>query len=166
MLAAVPAEDVLPAIEQVLKSERNRDTVFATVAMVTVDLARAEAEVRLAGHPPPLLLANGNADAVAAEYGPVLGVFDRASRPSTRVPLDPDDWALLLYTDGLIEGRVGGSDRRLDVTGLRTLIGTAESEGVPREALAGWLVAQAEEANGGPLADDVAMLIVRPRTGS
>jgi hypothetical protein len=37
---------------------------------------------------------------------------------------------------------------------------------VPREALAGWLVAQAEEANGGPLADDVAMLIVRPRTGS
>ena len=80
-----------------------------------------------------------------------------------RVPLAPEDWALLLYTDGLIEGRVGGTDRRLDVTGLQALISSAESQGVPREALAGWLVEQVEEANGGPLADDVAMLIVRPR---
>jgi serine phosphatase RsbU (regulator of sigma subunit) len=166
MLAAVPPDDVLPAIEQVLKSERNRDTVFATLAMVTFDLAKAEAEVRLAGHPPPLLLSAGKADVVAAEYGPVLGVFDKASRRSTRVPLDRDDWALLLYTDGLIEGRVEGSDRRLDVTGLRALIETAASQGVPYQALAGWLVAQAEEANGGPLADDVAMLIVRPKPAS
>jgi serine phosphatase RsbU (regulator of sigma subunit) len=163
MLAGVPADDVLPALEEVLKSERNRDTVFATVAMVTLDLARAEAEVRLAGHPPPLLLVEAKAEVVAAEYGPVLGVFDHAHRPTTRVPLAPDDWALLLYTDGLIEGRVGGSDRRLDVTGLQALISSAESQGVAREALAGWLVEQVEQANGGPLADDVAMLIVRPR---
>jgi serine phosphatase RsbU (regulator of sigma subunit) len=163
MLAGVPADDVLPALEEVLKTERNRDTVFATVAMVTLDLARAEAEVRLAGHPPPLLLAEAKAEVVAAEYGPVLGVFDHANRPTTRVPLVPDDWALLLYTDGLIEGRVGGTDRRLDVTGLQALISSAESRGVPRQALAGWLVEQVEEANGGPLADDVAMLIVRPR---
>jgi serine phosphatase RsbU (regulator of sigma subunit) len=162
MLAGVPADSVLPAIEQVLKSERNRDTVFATVAMVTVDLSRGEAEVRLAGHPPPLLLDGGRTDIVAADHGPVLGVFDQASHPSTRVALG-EDWALLLYTDGLIEGRVGGSDRRLDVSGLRSLIGRAETQGVPREALAGWLVRQAEDANGGPLADDVAMLIVRPR---
>jgi len=163
MLARVPADDVFPAIEQVLKSERNRDTVFATVAMVTIDLARSEAEVRLAGHPPPLLLAGGEATAVAAEHGPVLGVFDDVERPFTRVPLDPADWALLLYTDGLIEGRVGDSDRRLDVAGLRNLISTAEARGMSRDALAAWLVGQAEEANGGPLADDVAMLVVRPR---
>ncbi len=163
MLAGVPADDVLPAIEQVLKSERNRDTVFATVAMVTLDLARSEAEVRLAGHPPPLLLTGSGTAVVTVEHGPVLGVFDTSDRPFSRLALDPEDWTLLLYTDGLIEGRVNGSDRRLDVPGLRSLIGTAQGQGVPRGELAGWLVNQAEEANGGPLADDVAMLIVQPR---
>ncbi len=163
MLAGVPADDVLPAIEQVLKSERNRDTIFATVAMVTVHLDRAEADVRLAGHPPPLLLTSSGVRVVAAEHGPVLGVFDDASHQATRVDLDQDGWALLLYTDGLIEGRIDDTDRRLDVDGLRSLIDQAQARGIPREALAGWLVEQAEEANGGPLADDVAMLIVGPR---
>jgi serine phosphatase RsbU (regulator of sigma subunit) len=163
MLAGVPADDVLPAIEQVLKSERNRDTVFATVAMVTIDLSRAEADVRLAGHPPPLLLNGSGASVLAVEHGPVLGVFDDARPPASKVALDPDDWTLLLYTDGLIEGRIGDGPERLDVAGLQKLIGSAQAEGIPREALAGWLVKQAEDANGGPLADDVAMLVVRPR---
>lgn len=162
-LAGVPADDVLPAIEQVLKSERNRDTVFATVAMVTIDFARGEAHVRLAGHPPPLLLTGDGASVMAVEHGPVLGVLDDAHRPSTTVALEPGDWSLLLYTDGLIEGRVGQGDRRLDVAGLQALIERARSQGIGRQALAGWLVAQAEQANGGPLADDVAMLIVGPR---
>src|SRR5262249_28830883 len=35
MLSDVPTDAVLPAIEQVLKSERNQDTVFTTLAMVT-----------------------------------------------------------------------------------------------------------------------------------
>jgi serine phosphatase RsbU (regulator of sigma subunit) len=163
MLAGVPADDVLPAIEQVLISERNRETVFATVAMVTVDLIRSEAEVRLAGHPPPLLLTDDGVSVVAAEHGPVLGVFDDARRPYSRIAFDGHDWTLLLYTDGLIEGRIGESDRRLDVAGLRSLISTARTQGVDRGALAGWLVAQAEAANGGPLADDVAMLVLSPR---
>jgi serine phosphatase RsbU (regulator of sigma subunit) len=163
MLAGVPADDVLPAIEQVLISERNREMVFATVAMVTVDLTRSEAEVRLAGHPPPLLLTDDGVSVVAAEHGPVLGVFDDAHRPFSRIAFDNDDWTLLLYTDGLIEGRIGESDRRLDVAGLRTLISDARTQGVERGALAGWLVAQAETANGGPLADDVAMLVLSPR---
>jgi serine phosphatase RsbU (regulator of sigma subunit) len=166
MLAGVAADDVLPAIEQVLRSERNRDSVFATLAMVTVDLDRSEAEVRLAGHPPPLLLTRNGVGAVPAEHGPVLGVLDQANRPASQISLGPDDWALLLYTDGLIEGRVGDSDRRLDVAGLQALIGTALAEGIGRDALAGWLVAQAEQANGGPLADDVATLIVAPRRPS
>jgi hypothetical protein len=66
----------------------------------------------------------------------------------------------MLYTDGLIEGRSG--DGRLDVTGLRALITSVHARSLDTADLPGWLAAQAEEANGGPLADDVAMLILSP----
>jgi serine phosphatase RsbU (regulator of sigma subunit) len=165
MLAGVDEDAVLPAIEQVLISERNGQDVFATLAMVTVDLTRNEAAIRLAGHPPPLLLSNGDAVAVPARYGPILGVFEHAQRPTSHVPLPGRAWSLLLYTDGLIDGRSGVGDGRLDVNGLRALITSRAALRVPREDLARWLIARAEEANGGPLADDVAMLIVTPSEG-
>jgi serine phosphatase RsbU (regulator of sigma subunit) len=160
MLAGVGEDAVLPAIEQILISERRGDEIFATLAMVTVDLDRCEAEVRLAGHPPPLLLNDGRATVMPATYGPVLGVFVDAKRPMTKVPLDPADWSLLLYTDGLIEGRVGAGDARLDVAGLQGLITSPEGQDLSTPELARWLVGRVEELNGGPLADDVATLIL------
>jgi serine phosphatase RsbU (regulator of sigma subunit) len=159
-LAGVPDDDILPAIEQVLISERNREEVFATLATVTVELGRGEAAVRLAGHPPPLLLADSTVAAVPATYGPVLGVFDRADRPATRVRLADGAWTLMLYTDGLIEGRDGDGDGRLDLTGLQALLTTAQARDLDDAQLPAWLVERAEEANGGPLADDVAMLVL------
>jgi serine phosphatase RsbU (regulator of sigma subunit) len=161
-LAEVDDDAVLPAIEQVLISERNRVEVFATLAMITLDLGTGRGAVRLAGHPPPLLLSRGDATAVPAVFGPVLGVLDRAERPATEFQLDGDDWTLLMYTDGLIEGRTSDRDRRLGVTGLRALITEAAERGVARRDLAAWLAAKAEEANGGPLADDIAILLLSP----
>jgi serine phosphatase RsbU (regulator of sigma subunit) len=160
MLAKVDDEAVLPAMEQVLISERKGEEVFATLAMVTVSLDRHEAAVRLAGHPPPLLLSSGSVVTVPTHHGPVLGVFDDAQRPASRFPLTGSDWALLLYTDGLIEGRAGADDRRMDITGLHTLIAKAQAEQVTHDRLPGWLAQQAEQANEGPLADDVAMLLL------
>ena len=162
VLAGVADDAILPAIEQVLISERNASEVFATLAMVTLDLTNGVGTVRLAGHPPPLLLTAGSVAAVPAHYGPVLGVFDHSERPPSDVRLPDEDWSLLLYTDGLIEGRSGECDRRLEVTGLQQLISTAQEEGVHRGELAKWLVARAAAANDGPLADDVAMLMVSP----
>lgn len=164
-LAGVHDDAVLPAIEQVLISERESPEVFATLATVTVDLTSGEAAVRLAGHPPPLLLAGGDANAVPATHGAVLGVFEHAERPASRVQLGGADWSLLMYTDGLIEGRTGDGDRRLDVTGLRALIMSPQARNVARADLAAWLVARAEEANDGPLADDVAMLMLSRARG-
>ena len=160
MLARVDDDAVLPAMEQVLISERKGDEVFATLSMVTVSLDRREAAVRLAGHPPPLLLSSGSVATVPIHHGPVLGVFDDAERPASRFPLIGKDWALLLYTDGLIEGRSGSNDRRMDITGLHTLIAKAQAEQVTHERLPGWLAGRAEQANEGPLADDVAMLLL------
>jgi serine phosphatase RsbU (regulator of sigma subunit) len=162
VLARVADDAILPAIEQVLISERNAAEVCATLAMVTLDLTNGVASVRLAGHPPPILIADGEVTTVPANYGAVLGVFEHADRPASEVRLPDRDWSMLLYTDGLIEGRAGDCDRRLEVTGLQGLLATAQAEGVQRGELAKWLVTQAAAANDGPLADDVAMLLVSP----
>jgi serine phosphatase RsbU (regulator of sigma subunit) len=162
-LAKVDDDAVLPAMEQVLISERKGEEVFATLAMITVELDTGVAAVRLAGHPPPLLLEDGRSVTVPASHGPVLGVFDDAERPASHLRLPGSDWALLLYTDGLIEGRSGApDDRRLDITGLHALIGRATTDNIALPRLPSWLAEQAEAANEGPLADDVAMLLLTP----
>ncbi|MEV0717173.1 fused response regulator/phosphatase [Asanoa sp. NPDC050611] len=157
VLARVPDDAVLPALEQVLISERRLPETFTTVATVRVDLAANRATVRLAGHPPPLLLSNGTVAPVPAPGGLVLGVAPRPPR-AYDLEFDSDDWSLLMYTDGLIEGRVGAGDERLDVPGLVELVEAARD--VPLVDLPAWLVGRAEDANGGPFADDVAMLLV------
>ena len=162
ILAGVPDDAVLPALEQVLISERRHEDIFATLATVTVDLTRGEATVRLAGHPPPLVLTDGAARTMPAAYGPVLGVFEHSDRPATTVRLDGEDWSLLMYTDGLIEGRIGDGDERLGIGRLCSLVTSPDGRGCPRADLPAWLVARAEEANGGPLADDVAILLLTP----
>ena len=159
-LAGVHDDAILPAMEQVLISERNREEVFATMAAVAVNLHTGDIDIRLAGHPPPLLISGGEAVAVPANYGPVLGVFERVERRASHLRLGRSDWSLLLYTDGLIEGRDG--DGRLDVTGLSALITSGHARSLDTADLPGWLATQAEAANGGPLADDVAMLILSP----
>ena len=166
VLAGVPDDEVLPALEQVLMSERRPGRVFATVATVTLDLAANRATVRLAGHPPPLLL-SGRGRACWRSSRTGAGRARRApAPPGQRAGADPDDWSLLLYTDGLIEGRVGSgarAARRGRVCGPARHRAKPQRRALP--ALPGWLVGRAEEANGGPLADDVAMLVVRPGGG-
>ncbi|TDC32067.1 fused response regulator/phosphatase [Micromonospora sp. 15K316] len=159
VLAGVPDDEVLPALEQVLMSERRLQEIFATVATARLDLDANRAVVRLAGHPPPLLLSRGGVAPVPAPGSLLLGV---RPRPPVAYDLkfDTEDWSLLMYTDGLIEGRVGDSDDRLDVPGLGELLAEPASREVPLPELPAWLVGRAEQINGGPLADDVAMLLV------
>jgi serine phosphatase RsbU (regulator of sigma subunit) len=90
--------------------------------------------------------------------GLVLGIELGMSCPTAEVEL-VDDWALLLYTDGLIEGRVAPDADRLGVDGLRELLADPRRSALPRCQIPEWLVGQAEERNGEPLADDVAMLL-------
>src|SRR5690349_5322792 len=121
VLAGVPDDQVLGSVEQVLMSERRAREVFATVAAVSFDLRNNKATVRLAGHPPPVLLSGGRARPVAAKPGIVLGVRPMPA-PPTELELTGGDWSLLLYTDGLIEGHTGVGTERLDVDGLCGLL--------------------------------------------
>ncbi|MET8092787.1 fused response regulator/phosphatase [Micromonospora sp. NPDC005220] len=159
VLAGVPDDEVLPALEQVLMSERRLQEIFATVATIRLHLDANRATVRLAGHPPPLLLSGGQVVPVPAPGGLLLGV--RPRRPiAYDLEFDTDDWSLLMYTDGLIEGRVGEGNERLDVPGLSGLLDEPDNRSVSLPELPAWLVGRAERLNGGPLADDVAMLLV------
>jgi serine phosphatase RsbU (regulator of sigma subunit) len=164
VLAGVPEEQILGSLEQVLMSERRAREVFATVASAVVDLTGNRATVRLAGHPPPVLLAGGRAVPVSARAGIVLGVRPKPA-PVTEVEFTGDDWSLLMYTDGLIEGHTGVGHERLDVDGLSGLLAEPAAAEVPLPALPAWLVGRAEQANGGPLADDVAMLLISRGSG-
>jgi serine phosphatase RsbU (regulator of sigma subunit) len=159
VLAGVPDDQILPALEQVLMTERRAREVFATVAFVVLDLADNRARVRLAGHPPPVVLAQGRAAPVNARTGIVLGVRPTPT-PATDVEFPADDWSLLMYTDGLIEGHTGVGNERLDVDGLCRLLDEPDGRAMPLDELPAWLVGRAEQGNGGPLADDVAMLLI------
>jgi serine phosphatase RsbU (regulator of sigma subunit) len=164
VLAGVPDDRILPSLEQVLMSERRAREIFATVASVVVDLRSNRATVRLAGHPPPVLLTEGRAVPVSARPGIVLGVRPKPA-PVSDVEFPGEDWSLLLYTDGLIEGHTGPGNERLDVDGLCKVLGEPSAAEVPLAALPAWLVGRAEQANGGPLADDVAMLLISRGNG-
>jgi serine phosphatase RsbU (regulator of sigma subunit) len=134
------------------------------VATVRLDLAAGRATVRLAGHPPPLLLADSRVSPIPAPSGRLLGIVPKPP-PPFELPLNGMGWSLLLYTDGLIEGRMGAGDDRLDVDGLCAMVAEFGSTEATTATLPAWLAGRAETANGGPLADDVAMLLVSPGGG-
>ena len=164
VLAGVPEERILGSLEEVLVAERRTDELFATVAVATVDFAAGVARIRLAGHPPPILISGDRAEPCDVDPGLVLGVIPGMPRPASEIPLSPSEqWSLLMYTDGLIEGGAGpdaGPGDRLGVEGLcRVLTGPMRAE--PRD-LPGWLTLQAEAHNGGPVQDDIAVLVLTP----
>jgi serine phosphatase RsbU (regulator of sigma subunit) len=145
---------ILGSLQDVLVRERLKPEIFATVATLSIEVATGSGVLQVAGHPPPVFLGDGRTL-------PPLGLFDE-EWPQIPVNLGRE-WSMLLYTDGLIEGR-GGVDRRvLGPEGLLGLISAAAPEGSARgfeDTLADTLLKTVEKLNGGPLADDVAVLIV------
>jgi serine phosphatase RsbU (regulator of sigma subunit) len=161
VLAGVPADDLLGTLEEILEHERHEDSVFTTLCMATVDPGRRQAELRIAGHPAPLVLVGDEVRTIeAARPGPPLGVIDGAHWEPQVIDLPPG-WALLLYTDGLVEGR--RDDGRLGEEGLSELITTARRAGAELWGLLRNVVERAEEHNGGPLLDDAAALLLVER---
>lgn len=159
VLAGVEEPQVLPKLQQVLVSERHDRTLFTTVCTLAIRLAEdgsADVLVRMAGHPPPVSLLPAPA-AAAAPVGLPLGILPHASWESTSVSL-PHGWALLLHTDGLIEGRGPDPEQPLWEEGLLEML--VDEVGSDLETLPARLVERAVRYNGGPLVDDVAILLL------
>ncbi len=129
--------------------------VFATCALVAVDLRTSTAEVVLAGHPPPVRQsASAPAETLIAPIGPPLGVVEGEEYRSARVRLGTGD-LLVLFTDGLVEDSERAYDAGLD-TVRRTLAG---GSGDDVEDIADRLLASSVDTE--HLSDDVAVLVVR-----
>ena len=166
ILAERPMAEVLSAVQQVLEHERQEDRLFATLCMVSVAPDRAHARLHLAGHPPPLLITPDGVRELRAPVCPPPGIAHAVDWPASEVILG-DSWSLLIYTDGLIEGRIGTGPERLGSDGLTELIEkhlhatrpAGKWERRPRdERLLDRLVDDVRELNGGDLDDDMAML--------
>ena len=158
VLAGRPADETLATLSELLEHERQDDTMFATLCMMSVHPDRKTGWVRMAGHLPPLLLnRHGVAELPTLSAAP-LGLSEVRDWPATHVRLD-GSWSILLYTDGLIEGRIGKGSERLGSEGLMDLI--RESLGSldgPGEELLDEVIDRVRELNGGDLDDDLAAL--------
>jgi len=159
---------VLRTMQHVFEHERHVPGLFATLCTLEIDTREGTATMVRAGHPQPVLITGGAASALSDALGDgAIGIGEREWLVQ-RLRL-PDDWSILLYTDGIVEGRVGAGPDRLGEAGLHRLIADrlaarADWREHP-DALLDELIAGAERLNEGPLSDDVAMLLlgVRPQ---
>ena len=163
VLAGQQPADVLSAVQLVLQHEQQEEAMFATVCMVSVAPDRCTGVVRLAGHPAPLLITPDGITELAAPACPPPGLNGSGKWPGREVELGRH-WSLLLYTDGLIEGRIARGPYRLGTDGLMGLVRDALGAppfrlgGVYDDALLNRLIEQVRNLNGGDLDDDIALL--------
>lgn len=161
VLASVEQQSLLRTLDRLTSQERHAGHVYATVASIEVDLDTGTARVGLAGHPPPLLAAADEGPRLLTEHvsGPPLGIGLPPRWELHEVELG-ERWSLLLYSDGIYEGRVVSRGTRLGIEGLLELL-AADAPDAIWEAIPDRLLDQVEALNDGPLEDDVALLAVR-----
>jgi serine phosphatase RsbU (regulator of sigma subunit) len=160
-LAGLCGDELLGTLQQVLEHERSDDEIFATLCTVDIAPDGRRAGLCLAGHPAPLVARPGR-PAQLLPYdnnGPALGLLPGARWPRMQVELGAE-WSLMLYTDGLIEGRVGEGRERLGQDGMVEMVRRQLAEGLRGEELLRAAVNEVRELNGGELADDVAVVLL------
>ena len=155
--ADVPPQVRLRALNHLLLEHASFEEFFATVCSVVINPDLTQAMITLAGHPPPIVVAAGAMIDLDLRPGVPLGVSDLATWTPRRVAL-PEAFSLLLYTDGVIEGRVTAiPTERFGEERLLEAFVQSQSQG--RELLNEILLA-ARSAHGGPLPDDAALLLL------
>ncbi|RDS62392.1 response regulator [Streptomyces sp. M7] len=160
-LAGLCGDELLNTLQQVLEHERSDDEIFATLCTVDIAPDGRRAGLCLAGHPSPLLARPGRAARLLPydNNGPALGLVPGARWPRMQVELGAE-WSLMLYTDGLIEGRVGEGRERLGQDGMVDMVRRQLGEGLRGEELLRAAVNEVRDLNGGELTDDVAVLLL------
>ncbi|GAA4431151.1 SpoIIE family protein phosphatase [Actinokineospora soli] len=160
VLAGRPVDEVFNTMQRVLVHERHLDGLFATLCTLSVSADRETADLRMAGHPSPVLLTPEGASLLTAPIGIPLGVLDEARWEARTVKLGAQ-WSVLLFTDGLIEGRIGAGAERLGPERLAELAGQfAAAGGDWRASILDDLVRTVCALNRGDLVDDVAALML------
>lgn len=165
-LSATAPGRTLDTLQAMIEVERQHPGTFATLCTLEINPIARTLRQQRAGHPPPMLIADGAVRSLPLEHGgPPIGMFTGVEWPVSEYAL-PDDWAVLLYTDGLTEGRDG--DRGLlGEEGLQALVAeriTARPDWrADPGALLGEVVEEAQRRHGEPFSDDVAVLALGTR---
>ncbi|MBI0299723.1 fused response regulator/phosphatase [Streptomyces sp. PRKS01-29] len=159
--AGLCGDQLLGTLQQVLENERADDEIFATLCTVDIAPDGRRAGVCLAGHPSPLAIRPSMAPRLLPtdENGPALGLLPNARWPRREVELG-GAWSLMMYTDGLIEGRVGQGVQRLGQEGMVEIVARQVAEGLRGEELLDATVTEVRSLNGGELTDDLAVLLL------
>jgi serine phosphatase RsbU (regulator of sigma subunit) len=157
VMAGLSPRDRLESLHQLLVRDARSEEFFATVCSCVINPTRTAATVISAGHPPPILM-DGQIMPLPIAPGPPLGmaVPGHPWQPTTIELRGP--FSLLLYTDGIVEGRA--APNRTDRLGIGPLLVELDRLGTSTDGLLGALMAMAEEANGARLPDDVALVLV------
>ncbi len=163
VLAGERPAAVLDTLQHVFEHERHIPGLFATLCTLEIQADHRSASVICAGHPRPVLIDGSSISALSSGPGGAGIGITNGQWHSEQMSL-PTAWAILLYTDGIIEGRIGDGPQRLGEAGLHRLLAELVARRPdwreqPR-ALLDELIEGAERMNGEALSDDVAMLLV------
>lgn len=161
ILAGLTGSRLLATLQQVLEHERADDEIFATLCALDIAPDGRTADLYLAGHPSPLVSRPGEVPHLLPyeHGGAALGLLPDADWEPARIELG-EAWSLMLYTDGLIEGRIGQGTQRLGQDGMVRLIAARLAAGLRGEDLLDAAVTEVRELNGGELTDDVALVLL------
>ncbi|OGK82733.1 MAG: hypothetical protein A2X52_22420 [Candidatus Rokubacteria bacterium GWC2_70_16] len=132
-------------------------SMFVTMVLAVLDPERP-GQVTLAGggHPEPVILAAGGPSLVAVGGLP-LGAFEEATFEEAQLTLGPGE-ALVLFTDGLVEGRDAagrrpGLPRLLETLARRAALGAPALVEAVAEDVLGW--------SGAGLRDDLTVFVLK-----
>lgn len=124
VLSDRPDDEVLTGLHAVLETERSGEQ-FCTACDVTISADRRQIATRIAGHPPPILVTTSAQYLPSDHRGLPIGI-EESTWVTATWPVD-EPWAILMFTDGLIEPvRPDGS--HLELEGLLDLMA---GRGVP-----------------------------------
>jgi sigma-B regulation protein RsbU (phosphoserine phosphatase) len=145
---------LLAVNDMLLRSGSDR---FCTMLVVRLRRRSAQwtVQVSAAGHPLPLLLSDANPPIPLGEPGSLLGVLDVPEfREAERVLAGGE--ALVLYTDGVTEGR-----RDLEFFGEARLAASVLAHCESADGLANAIVNDVLDFQSGISRDDIAVVVVR-----
>jgi serine phosphatase RsbU (regulator of sigma subunit) len=125
---------------------------FTTVVVAVHDPAAGTLTYSAAGHPPPILTGAAAHEPLTVGSSPPIGVGMRTGLRETSVPL-PAGSVACLFTDGLLEARVGGE--MLGRERLTAMVAELDPDEQADELLE-LLVAMADDAS-----DDLAVFVLR-----
>jgi serine phosphatase RsbU (regulator of sigma subunit) len=159
LLAPAPLEVMVARLNVIALDQQPDPSLYATALVCSISAERDLIEICSAGHPPPVLMdADGAAHEATLLPGPPLGVFGDGRWQTSREPLDHGT-SVLVYTAGrVVGGAAPGPTARLGID--RLLEQLPRLQHVAGVDLLAELADHAQRANGAPLSDDVAALLL------